>query len=220
MKLCLHVTARSLATYRQSCAANLQKRNRFKNVKYKVKREERYFWTLQLELIRVWDVYTILIMSHCWIHLRVSLNHLKRQMWTAFWVPWVSAVATKSKVTLTRPLWARSLPSMKWGSRCTCFWTTPLVWPLPSQHREITSTITTTLTVRTTPATVALTWMELPAHLGLWTTPMELYSAAPPLGRKCTSVASPNQWVPCFDPIDDCEMDANICWYKSSYKYS
>lgn len=176
-----------------------------------MKRKFQDFETCKPEKLRKKYLRCNLIMCHRWIHLRVSLNHLKRQMWTAFWVPWVLAVATRSKVTRTRPPWARSLPSMKWGSRCTSSWTTPLVWPLPSQPRETTSTITTTLTARTTPATVALTWTELPAHLGLWTTPMELYSAAPPLGRKCTSVASPNQWVPCFDAIDDCDMNGNIC---------
>lgn len=145
-----------------------------------------------------------LMMSHHWTHLRVSPSHLKRQMWTAFWVPWVSAVVTRSKATPTHPPWARSPRSMKWGSRCTSSWTTPLVWPLLSQPRATTTTITTTLTVRTTPTMVVLTWTELPVHLGLWTTPVELYSAAPHLGRICTSVASPNQWVPVFNATHVC----------------
>ncbi len=167
-------------------------------------------------------------MSHHWTHLRVSPSHLKRRMWTAFWVPWVSAVVTRAKVSPTRPPWARSPRSMKWGSRCTSSWTTLLVWPLPSQPRATTTTITTTLTIHITPATVALTWMELPAHLGLWTTPVELYSAAPRLGRICTSVASPNQWVSFFSPTDVCMFAfhlivcidfGNIGWYVT-YKYS
>lgn len=151
-------------------------------------------------------------MSHHWTHLRVSPSHLKRRMWTVFWVPWVSAVVTRSKVIRTRPPWARSPPSMKWGSRCTSSWTTPLVWPLLSQTRATTTTITTTLTVRTTPTMVVLTWTELPVHLGLWTTPVELYSAAPPLGRICTSVASPNQWVPFFILILGKHLE-HIGWY-------
>ncbi len=166
-------------------------------------------------------------MSHHWTHLRVSPSHLKRRMWTAFWVPWVSAVVTRAKVSPTRPPWARSPRSMKWGSRCTSSWTTLLVWPLPSQPRATTTTITTTLTIHITPATVALTWMELPAHLGLWTTPVELYSAVPPLGRKCTSVASPNQWVSFFSPTDVCMFAihlifcidfGHIGWYVT-YKF-
>ncbi len=165
-----------------------------------------------------------------WTHLRVSPSHLKRRMWTAFWVPWVSAVVTRAKVTPIHPPWARSPRSMKWGSRCTSSWTTPLVWPLPIQPRATTTTtITTTLTIRITSATVALTWMELPVHLGLWTTPVELYSTALPLGRICTSVASPNQWVPFFSATHVCSsFDCLywfwayrvICWYMSPDKYS
>lgn len=139
-------------------------------------------------------------LTHC-LHpnTRASPSRSKKRTWTAFWTLWVSEAATRPKVTPTRPLWAPSRPSMKWDSRCICSWTTPLAWPPPSQRRATTTTITTTLTAPTTPATAAPTWTGLPARPALWTTPMELFSGAPRLGRTCTSVASPNRWVLFFD---------------------